>query len=172
MWIVRGKTVSGKDVEYKVPTGKDTDKAFVLALAFQEHGRTDSSDALTSEVDVTWTSDNVFTIENPIRLATRSNYAVEKRLGKGLYERFSTRAYRSSGAAVEAMESAASEFPNDIFRVVETYSATNVTHVSKNGLDVLNEKPEKVEEPKAETATAEGSKPKTPAKAAPKPKAA
>lgn len=137
MWVVKGKTVSGKDVEYKVAAGKDTEKAFVLAMAFQEHGKVVADDDLTAESEVTWTSDNVHVLPTVITLKVRRNYGVDKRIKKGEWERHSTRAYRTLESATEALESAASEYPNDIFRIVETETASHVRAVSKNGLDVL-----------------------------------
>jgi hypothetical protein len=142
MWIVKGKTVAGKDVEYKVPTGKDTDKAFVMALAFQEHGKSNPDDALTAETTVTWSSDNVTNLPNPIVLGQRVNYIVEMRVSKGVWERHSVRAYRNTDSAVEALESAASEFPGEKFRIVETETVTRVSIVSKNAFTLAEEKPD------------------------------
>lgn len=172
MWIVKGRTISGKQVEYKVPAGKDTDKAFVMALAFQEHGKAAPDDALTAETEVIWTSDSVTLLnELSVFLNERANFAVEKRVKKGVYERFSARAYRSTEAAVEAMESAASEYPNDVFRIVETFTSTSVIAVSKNGYEIKDEEPD--EEPKngqTEIPVEEKETPKS--KAAPKTKVA
>jgi hypothetical protein len=153
MWIVKGKTVAGKDVEYKVPAGKDTDKAFVMALAFQEHGKSNPDDALTAETTVTWSSDNVTNLPNPIVLGQRVNYIVEMRVSKGVWERHSVRAYRNTDSAVEALESAASEFPGEKFRIVETETTTRVSIVSKNAFTLADEKPDEkpVDEKPADT---------------------
>lgn len=155
MWSVKGKTVAGKDVEYKVPAGKDTDKAFVLALAFQQHGQTDASDPLTAEASVEWTSDSIMALPNAVVLKESKNFAVDRRVAKGVWERHSQRAYRSLEAAEEAMESAASEYPGDRFRIVETFTASTVISATKNSMDVIEEKPD---EPKEETKSTEGVK--------------
>lgn len=144
MWVVNGKTTNGIDVEYKVPAGKDTDKAFVLALAFQQHGAVSADDPLTAETNVRWTSDNIANLETPIQLFNRSNYAVDLRVSKGVWTRHSLRAFRSLEAASEVLESAASEFPNDKFRIVATYTTSAVVAVSKNALLNVDEKPDEV----------------------------
>lgn len=146
MWVVKGKTVAGKDVSYNVPAGKDTDKAFVMALAFQEHGKASPDDALTAETNVLWTSDNVISLDNPITITKRENYGVDKRISKGVWERHSQRAYRTIESATEALESAASEFPGDKFRIVATYTTSDVVAVSKNAMDAVGEKAPKAEE--------------------------
>lgn len=148
MWVVNGKTANGMDVEYKVPAGKDTDKAFVLALAFQQHGAVSADDPLTAETSVRWTSDNIANLEAPIHLFNRSNFAVDRRVSKGVWERHSQRAFRSLEAASEVLESAASEFPDDKFRIVATNTTSDVVAVSKNALLNADEKPD---EPKPET---------------------
>lgn len=173
MWVVNGKTVGGKEVEYKVPTGKDTDKGYVMALAFQQHGAVDAEDPLTAEATVQWTSDNIASLSTPIQLFNRSNYAVDRRIGKGVWERHSQRAFRSLEAANEVLESAASEYPGEKFRIVATYTTAQVVAVSKNALLNADEKPD---EPKAETSAEEPKAdaqeaPKATAKRAPKPKA-
>lgn len=150
MWVVKGKTITGKEVEYKVPAGKDTDKAFVMALAFQEHGKHSPDDALTAETSVTWTSDNVAELTDYITLSVRTNYGVDKRVGKGEWVRHSTRAYRSSEAATEALESAASEYPDEKFRIVCTTTIAEVTAVSRNAYALTDEKKE--EEKKVDAA--------------------
>lgn len=169
MWTVKGKTTAGKDVSYNVPTAKDTDKAIVLALAFQQHGQADAGDPLTPEATVEWSSDSVLRLETPVQLKTGSNYGVDRRVKKGVWERHSTRAYRSMEAAEEAMESAASEFPNDRFRIVETLVMSRVISVTKNAFVLVGEEPdpEPLETPKEET-----SKEAPKAKPTPKTKAA
>jgi hypothetical protein len=64
------------------------------------------------------------------------------------------------------MESAASEYPNDVFRIVETFTSTSVIAVSKNGFDIVEEEPEPESE-KTETPVEnkEEPKPKTVSKA-------
>lgn len=180
MWVVKGKTIAGKEVQYKISAGKDTEKAFVMAQAFQEHGKASPDDDLTAEVEVLWSSDNVMTLPTPISLRARENYGVEKRIKKGVWERHSARAYRTSESASEALESAASEYPNDQFRIVKTVTTSQVVIVSKNALPIVGEVPDKPEEGKIEGQTeievkAEV-KAQTPAKAtgstAPKPKPA
>jgi hypothetical protein len=133
MWVVKGKTTAGKDVEYKVPAGKDTDKAFVLALAFQQHGATDAEDPLTAETTVTWTSDNVVPVPAFV-LASRVNYAVDRQVDKGEWVRHAVRAFRSMEAATEVLESAASEYPSEKFRIVRTETTSAVVAQSKNVL--------------------------------------
>lgn len=167
MWIVKGKTVNGKDVEYKVPVGKDTDKAFVMALAFQDHGKAEPEDALTAETSVTWTSDNVVPIPTPLIISKRQNWGVDKRVTKGVWTRHSARAYRTLEAAEEALESAASEYPNDKFRIVVTTTVSEVVAISKTAhIDEITEEPEA---PKEETTEAKGDAvTETPAPATPK----
>lgn len=174
MWVVKGKTVSGKDVEYKVPAGRDTDKAFVMALAFQEHGKVAPDDALTAETTVNWTSDSVVSLKDPFAILARQNFAVDKRVKKGVWERHSVRAYRTIESATEALESAASEFPNDMFRIVATATTSDVVAVSKNAFDKVGEQPDA---PTEETSTSVGDAPTateapTPAKKTPARKAA
>jgi hypothetical protein len=158
MWVVKGKTTAGKTVEYKVPAGKDTDKAFVLALAFQEHGTKDAEDPLTTETVVTWTSDNVTSLPNPIVLSVRINYGLDRRVAKGEWERWSdagrARAFRSLEAASEALESAASEYPGERFRISATTVTTEVVAVSRNAVESLKETPDKPKE-EVESAPAE-----------------
>jgi hypothetical protein len=167
MWVVNGKTSKGKDVEYKVSTGKDTDKAFVLALAFQQHGAVDAEDPLTAEAAVRWTSDNIKKLPQPVKLYERGNYGVDRRIGKGLWERHTPRAFRSMEAAEEAMESAASEYPDEKFRIVATVSTSEVVAISKNAVDIVSEEPDKPQEEDAEASTEEA-KGEAPAEA-PKP---
>lgn len=154
MWIVKGTTTSGKPVEYKVPTAKDTDKAFVLAMAFQEHGTKNAEDPLTASAEVAWTSDNVSPLSTPIILSDRKNFSVDKRISKGVWERHSQRAYRSLEAAEEALESAASEQPTEKFRIVLSETITSVVSVSRNALDMAAEKPDEVKAPAPEQAKA------------------
>lgn len=153
MWTVKGKTVAGKDVSIQVAAGKDTEKAFVLALAFQQHGQKDAGDPLTTEAAVEWTSDSIMPIPTVVVLKEGSNYAVDRRVKKGVWERHSQRAFRSLEAAEEAMESAASEFPDDQFRIVETYTVSRVVSITKTALNFVGEKPD--EEPKQEADTGE-----------------
>lgn len=153
MWVVKGKTVNGKDVEYKVPAGKDTDKAFVMALAFQEHGKAEPDDALTAETTVTWTSDNVMNV-GPIAIAKRQNFGVDKRIAKGVWARHSQRAYRTIESATEALESAASEYPNDKFRITATTQVVEVVAQSKNVMQL--EATEEPDKPKEETTATTG----------------
>lgn len=151
-----------------MPAGKDTDKAFVMALAFQEHGKAEPDDALTSEVEVTWSSDNVVRLGEPISLNVRKNYGIEKRVNPKLWTRHSARAYRNVEAATEALESAASQYPGDQFRIVETYNETSVIAVSKNsvqnGLDNKAGEEKEVKAPEAPKKTTGGTK-ATPTKA-------
>lgn len=175
MWVVTGKTTAGNEVQYKVPAGKDTDKAFVLALAFQQHGAANADDPLTAETEVKWTSDNIQDLPTPITLMNRSNYAVDIRVSKGVWHRHSQRAFRSLEAAGEVLESAASEFPTDKFRIVATHTVSQVVAVSKNALDNVGEEPDKpVEEKLPEDAPEAESDSKDAATAKPKrtPKAA
>jgi hypothetical protein len=169
MWVVNGKTANGNDVEYKVSAGKDTDRAFVLALAFQQHGAVNADDPLTAETTVQWTSDNIAKLEATVRLYERSNYAVDRRVAKGVWERHSPRAFRSLEAASEVLESAASEYPDEKFRIVATVATSTVVAVSKNALLNVQETPDETpaEEAKAE-APAEEAKAEVPADA-PKP---
>lgn len=153
MWVVQGKTVSGKNVEYKIQAGKDTEKAFVMAMAFQEHGKAEPEDDLTSEVAIVWTSDNVFTLPQRLTLMKRENFAVDKRIKKGVWERHSPRAFRTLESALDALESAASEYPNDQFRIVGNYTESEVISVSKNSLGSVNEEPDKPEDGKIEGQT-------------------
>lgn len=162
MWVVKGKTVSGKEVEYKVPAGKDTDKAFVMALAFQEHGKAEPDDALTAETTVSWISDNVVNLaakDAEITLSQRQNFAVDRQVAKGVWERQTTRAYRTLDSACDALESAASEFLSEKYRIVETTITSVVVAVSKNAFDTVSEKPDAPEEPKSDTSTATGDAP-------------
>lgn len=152
MWVVNGKTTKGNDVEYKVPAGKDTDKAFVLALAFQQHGAVNAEDPLTAETTVRWTSDNVMTLPTPIKLFERDNFAVDRRIGKGLWERHTPRAFRSLEAAEEVMESASSEYPGEKFRIVANVATATVVAISKNAQEAVAEVPDK---PEPEAATSE-----------------
>lgn len=166
MWVVNGLTANGKTVEYKVPAGKDTDKAFVLALAFQEHGAVSADDPLTAETTVQWTSDNIAELDHKIRLFERSNFAVDRRIGKGLWERHTPRAFRSLEAASEVLESAASEYPSEKFRIVVTHTVSDVVAVSKNALLNAQETPDPVtDETKAEEGKAEAPADETEAKA-------
>jgi hypothetical protein len=163
MWVVEGKTVAGKNVSYKIPAGKDTDKAFVMALAFQEHGKAEPDDALTAETTVTWTSDNVVNLPETIELSHRANYAVDKRVSKGVWQRHSQRAYRTLESATEALESAASEYPGDKFRIVVTATTETVVAISKNALKTeVTEKPDVPEQVAAtgESAPKQEDKPK------------
>jgi hypothetical protein len=167
MWVVEGTTVAGKTVSYKVPAGKDTDKAFVMALAFQEHGKAAPDDALTAETTVTWASDNVVTLPDALVTSIRKNFAVDKRIARGVWERHSTRAYRTLESATDALESAASEYPSDKFRILVTTTTTEVVAISKNAFPA-----EVTEEPEApkEDAPAEAPKESEAAKEAEAPK--
>lgn len=174
MWIVTGITEKGETKKYNISVSRDTDKALVLAQAFQMHGRAHGEDPLSLDAKVEWTSDNVQSIPAFV-LKTLSNYAVDKRVGKGQWERHSVRAFRSLEAATEALESAASEFPGEKFRVVETVNVTSVVAVSKNAKDAVEETPDKeAETPKGdetkeapkETKATPKAPTKTPAKAA------
>jgi hypothetical protein len=162
MWVVKGQTAEGRIVEYKVPAGKDTERAFVMALAFQEHGKTSPSDPLTAETDVLWTSDNVMNLPTPLTIKSRANFGIERRVSKGVWERHSQRAFRTRESATEALETAASEYPNDKFRIVASETSATVIAVSKNTMDA--EVNEEVPDESGEQLTVEGSEaePETP----------
>lgn len=165
MWIVTGVTENGAIKKYEINAPKETDKALILAQAFQVHGRTAGDDPLSLDATVEWTSDNVQSIP-AFNLKTISNYAVDKRVGKGQWERHSARAYRSLEAATEALETAASAHPKEKFRVVETVTESFVVAVSKNAQSIIEETPDKAAEAPKETGAPEAPKGKSTPKAA------
>ena len=144
MWIVNGKTVGGKEVSYKIPTSKDTDKGHIIGLAYAEHSKGLASDPLDfPSVETVWTADNVQNIPH-YQVSEKSNFTVEKRVGKGLWERHSVRALRTIESAKEALEGAASADKAGKYRVVEAYTLTRVVAISKNAKDVVAEEPDPI----------------------------
>lgn len=145
MWNVTGKTAQGAEVSYKVSAGKEADKAYVMALGLQDHGKTEGglTDALKWEtITVAWVADNVQLIP-AFTIVERTNYQVQKRIGKGLWERHSVRALRLLENATDALETAASENPSEVFRIVRTVTEECVVAVSKGDDVVATEKPDK-----------------------------
>lgn len=142
MWISNGTTASGKEVSYKIPASKDTDKGHVIGLTYAEHAKGHPTDPLEfSTIKLNWSSDNVHTPANAHKLKVHSNYIVERRIGIGEWERVSPRAHRNAGNAEEVLEGFASANPEEKYRVKETFTAEYVTAVSKNAKDVIDEKP-------------------------------
>lgn len=150
-WVVEGKTISGETVRYKVAAGKDTDKAFVMALAFQEHGSKKPDDALTSEVTTLWVSENISRVPN-LTIMSRGNFDVQRMIAKGIWEKAIPRAFSKEEAALDALESKASEFPHDRFRIVRTTEIKDVVaeSLTAQGID-HTEKPDKEDTPQNET---------------------
>ena len=142
MWIVAGKTLAGKEVSYKIPVAKDTDKGQVIGLTYAEHSKGAPTDPLDfPSVELTWTADNVQAIP-ALSLDERCNYVVEKRVGKGVWERSSVRALRTLASASEALEGFSSADKVGKYRVVETRTQTSVVAISKNATGAVNEVPD------------------------------
>lgn len=143
MWIVTGNTLAEQTISIRVPATKDTDKGNVIGLAFAEHAKTSPADPLKYDtLEVAWSFDNVHRVAE-VKIKHTVNYQVQKRVGKGLWERHSDRAFRNIESANEALEGAATGSPNDKFRIVQTYTDQAIVAVSKNAVDVIGEQPDK-----------------------------
>jgi hypothetical protein len=144
MWIITGKTLAGQDVSLKVAGSKGYDKGNVIGLAFAAHAQTSPTDPLDyPTLKTEWAFDNVQSIPE-LTLKSTSNYQVQKRVAKGVWERHSERAFRTEESAKEALEGAASTSPDDKFRIVRTLSITSVVAVSTNAVGAVDEKPDPV----------------------------
>jgi hypothetical protein len=166
MWIVTGTALDGTSVNIRIPAAKDADKNHIIGLAFAEQAVTEGASPLNyPTLNITWSLDSIQHIPS-VKLTSRTNYQLQKRVDKGLWDRYSARAFRNLDSASEALEGASAADPEAKFRVVVSITTTEIVAISKNATDVVAEEPDKPVQTETEVET-----PTVPKKAAPKPKA-